>query len=216
MSSTAVEDVLALGHVVWLQMYIFKDREISESLLQRAESAGCQAVVWTVDVPILGLRENLIRARFRSPDDIPLPNLFPYGSPPKMAIDLVESIHSNYDPGLTWEDLKWLRSNTKLPIWIKGVLRDDDAHRAADEGVDGLIVSNHGGRQLDTAVPAITALEEVSKAVSDRLPILMDGGIRRGSDIFKALALGADAVLLGRAPLWGLAVDGKQGVSHVF
>jgi len=214
LSSVAVEEVMAVGHPVWFQLYIFRDRGWSAEIVQRAMAAGCQALVVTVDVPVQGLRENLRRINFNIPVDMPLPNL----TRPGVSQDtdsLLELVDENFDPGLTWQDIDWLRSLTDLPIWVKGILRADDAQRAADTGVNRIMVSNHGGRQLDTAVTPIEALPAIKTAVGDQIELILDGGIRRGSDALKALALGANGVALGRAPLWGLAVNGAAGVQHV-
>ncbi len=210
LSTYAVEEVTAVGHDVWFQLYLFKDREASKTIIQRAEAAGCKALVLTVDVPVIGLRKSLARSGFRSPASMSFPNL--------MGADgngLIATMADQIDPGLTWTAIDWLRSVTRLPIWVKGILRPDDAQLAVAAGVDGIIVSNHGGRQLDTAIASIDALPAIVEAVGGDIPLMMDGGIRRGSDILKAIALGAQAVLIGRAPLWGLAVDGEQGALKV-
>jgi 4-hydroxymandelate oxidase len=209
-----VEDVTAVGHPVWFQLYIFRDRGWSAEIVQRAVVAGCQALVVTVDVPVQGLRENLQRINFSIPPEISLPNL----NRPDMETDAASLLHlvnQNFDPGLTWQDIDWLRSLTHLPIWVKGILRADDAQRAVQAGVDGIIVSNHGGRQLDTAVSPIEALPAITEAVGDQIELILDGGLRRGTDVLKALALGANGVALARAPLWGLAVNGQEGVQHI-
>lgn len=214
MSTVAVEEITAVGHNVWFQLYLFKDREVSKRIVQRAEAAGCQALVLTVDVPVAGLRENLVRAGFRTPDTLPFPNLVVEGKE-GWQTDLLRTVAQNFDAALTWDDIAWLRDISSLPIWVKGILREDDAQLAVEAGVDGIIVSNHGGRQLDTAVAPIDALPEVVAAVGDSVDILLDGGVRRGSDVLKAIARGAKAVLLGRPPLWGLAVNGQAGATHV-
>jgi 4-hydroxymandelate oxidase len=214
MSSVAVEEVVNVGHAVWFQIYLFRDRGWSEAIVQRAVEAGCEALVVTVDVPVQGLRENLQRVGFTTPADMPLPNLALPGET-RDNNDLLKLVNENFDPSLTWQDIDWLRSMTDLPIWIKGILRADDAQRAADAGVAGIMVSNHGGRQLDTAVTPIEALPAIKTAVGDTVELMLDGGIRRGTDILKALALGANSVSLGRAPLWGLVVDGQAGVTHI-
>jgi 4-hydroxymandelate oxidase len=214
LSSVAVEEVTAVGHPVWFQLYIFRDRGWSKEIVQRAVAAGCEALVVTVDVPIQGLRENLQRINFSIPAEIPLPNL-KRTDVNQDAASLLHLVNENFDPGLTWQDIDWLRSFADLPLWVKGILRADDAQRAADAGVQGVIVSNHGGRQLDTAVTPIEALPAIKTAVGDKIELILDGGIRRGTDVLKALALGANAVSLGRAPLWGLAVNGEAGVQHV-
>ena len=213
MSTTAVEEVTAMGHPVWFQLYLFKDRDLSERLIQRAENAGCKALVLTVDVPMIGLRANLIKAGFSTPSTMPFPNLVREGE--AMTEDLIRAVASNFDPGLTWADIAWIRERTPLPIWVKGILRPDDALRAVDAGIDGIIVSNHGGRQLDSVIATIDALPALANAVGSQVPLLLDGGIRRGTDILKALALGAKGVLVGRPPLWGLSVNGEEGVKNV-
>lgn len=214
LSTVAVEEVAAVGHSLWFQLYLFRDRGFSEMIIQRATAAGCQALVLTVDVPVPGLRENLIRAGFKTPPELPFPNLMSPGDP-RSYWELFQTVIDNFDPGLTWDDIAWVRRLTDLPIWVKGILRADDARRAVDAGVDGIMVSNHGGRQLDTAVAAVDALPEIVDAVGNRVELLVDGGVRRGSDVLKALALGAKGVLVGRPPLWGLAVDGEAGAAHV-
>lgn len=209
MATCSLEEVASVGANWWQQLYVFKDRSITEGLVRRAEAAGCRALVVTADVPVLALRQNLLREKFVTPEDMPLANL---GLP---RTDLEQTVLANFDPGLTWEVISWLRSFTALPIWVKGILRADDALRALDAGAAGIMVSNHGGRQLDTALAAIDALPAIAQALNGQLPLLVDGGIRRGTDILKALALGARAVLLGRPLLWGLAAGGSQGAAHV-
>lgn len=213
MSTYAIEDITAVGHDVWFQLYLFRDREASKVIVQRAEQAGCKALVLTVDVPMIGLRKSLARSNFHSPANMPFPNLMRTKSDGKQ--ELIATMADQIDPSLTWDALDWLRSITNLPIWVKGILRPDDAQLAVQAGVDGIIVSNHGGRQLDTAIASIDALPAIVQAVGSDVPLMMDGGIRRGSDILKAIALGAQAVLLGRAPLWGLAINGEAGVFKV-
>lgn len=214
MSTVAVEEVAAIGQPVWFQLYLFRDRAWSARIVKRAEAAGCQALVLTVDVPLPGLRENLIRANFVTPPDLPFPNLVEPDQTLTVS-ELMATVVANFDPALTWADLGWLKSITALPIWVKGLLRADDARRAVEAGVAGIIVSNHGGRQLDTTIASIEALPGVVEAVADEVEVLVDGGVRRGTDVIKALALGAKAVLVGRSPLWGLAVNGEAGAKHV-
>jgi len=214
MANTAVEEITAIGHPVWFQLYLFRDRAWSEQIVRRAEAAGCAALVVTVDVPVLGLRENLQRAKFIPPAELTYPNLV-RPNDTTTHTNLLATVAANFDPALTWDDIRWLRTITSLPIWVKGVLRADDALRAVDAGVTGIIVSNHGGRQLDTAIATIDALPEIAAAVGEQVELLLDGGIRRGSDAIKALALGAKAVLIGRPPLLGLAVNGEQGAKNV-
>jgi len=220
LSTTAVEDVVAASTgPVWFQLYVYKDRAATAALVERAEAAGCEALVLTVDAPLLGRRERDVRNGFHLPAHLTARNLQAAGYQRLDPVDdgsgLAAYVASLLDPNLTWEDVAWLRSLTKLPVLVKGVVRGDDAGLAIDHGAAGVIVSNHGGRQLDTAVATIDALPEVARAVSGRGAVLVDGGIRRGTDVIKALALGADAVLLGRPVLWGLAVDGQAGVARV-
>jgi len=220
LSNTPLEDVgsVATGPL-WYQLYVFKDRAITQALVERAEASRFDAIVVTVDAPLLGRRERDAHNRFELPEGLALANL---DSPEmrKLSSAPAESGLANYfaemlDQSLTWADLEWLRSVTRLPVLVKGVVRGDDAKRAVEAGVSGIIVSNHGGRQLDTSMASIDALPEVVEAVAGAIDVLMDGGVRRGTDILKALALGAKAVCVGRPVLWGLAVDGEEGVRDV-
>lgn len=204
---------------LWFQLYVYKDREITKNLLERAERVGYRAIVITVDSPVLGKREKDIRNRFNLPKGLTIKNLancnlesFPEA---KDNSGLSNYIDSLYDRSLTWDSLKWITQLTSLPILVKGILRADDAKLAIKNGARGIVVSNHGGRQLDTTVSTIEALPEVVHAVDKQVPIIMDGGIRRGTDILKALALGANAIFLGRPILWGLALAGETGVRQV-
>ncbi|ETO92073.1 alpha-hydroxy acid oxidase [Legionella oakridgensis] len=200
---------------LWFQLYVYKNRSITEALIQRAESNHYQAIVVTVDTPIMGKREADIRNQLKLPKHIEPVNFKPYqvnnvskqtGSQIKQYTDI------NFDKSLTWEDIAWLKSVTHLPIVLKGILHPKDAELAIKHGASAIIISNHGGRQLDSTPATINALPAIAKAVSQQIPILIDGGFRRGTDIFKAIALGANAILLGRPILWALAVDGKRGV----
>lgn len=219
LSTVAVEEVVAAASgPVWFQLYVYRDRGATEALVRRAEAAGCQALVLTVDAPVLGRRERDVRNGFHLPAGIEAVNLLGAGY---RRVDAVagESGLSAYvgtliEPGLSWADLEWLRATTRLPVLIKGVVRADDAARAVEHGVNGLVVSNHGGRQLDGAPATAEVLGRVVDAVAGRAEVLVDGGVRRGTDVVKALALGARAVLLGRPILWGLAVDGQRGAAR--
>ncbi|MEM7803171.1 MAG: alpha-hydroxy acid oxidase [Chloroflexota bacterium] len=213
MSTVSVEDVARVGHNLWFQLYVFRDRAISEQIVARAEASGAQALVVTLDVPTPGLRENLIRAGFTSTSQYDFPNFASETSSKDGRV--MHHAANTFDPSLSWKDIEWLASLTRLPIWVKGILRGDDAIMALDHGVKGIMVSNHGGRQLDTAIAPIDALPEVAAAVDGRCELIIDGGIRRGTDIIKAIALGAKAVMIGRPPLWGLAVDGEEGAYNV-
>ena len=210
-STTPVEQVVdAARGPVWFQLYVYKDRAASEALVKRVGAAGCSAIELTVDAPVLGLRERDVRNAFALPDGLLVPNLTADARRPAAAFAAM------IDPGLTWDDVAWLRSITTLPILVKGIVRADDAERAVEAGASGIVVSNHGGRQLDTAPATIDVLGSITQAVGNRIDVLFDGGIRRGTDVVKALALGARAVQIGRPVLWGLATDGQKGVAHVF
>ncbi|MES1245195.1 MAG: alpha-hydroxy acid oxidase [Acidobacteriota bacterium] len=223
LSTTSIEQVVAAASgPVWFQLYVYKDRKATEGLVRRAEAAGCRALVLTVDAPLLGKRERDIRNRFRLPPGLAVVNLLPegYGEVAPAANDsgLAAYIASFLDPSLTWKDVAWLRSITDLPVVVKGIVRPDDALRAADAGVAGLVVSNHGGRQLDTAPATLDVLPEVVDVLAENghsVEVLLDGGVRRGTDVVKALALGAKAVLVGRPVLWGLAAGGEAGAAKV-
>lgn len=220
-STTALEDVAAAAPngSRWFQLYCYRDREVTRSLVQRAEAAGYDALCVTVDVPFLGRREREIRTGFHLPPGVTLKNLEPYAVAGMAAAErdsaLRKYVNALWDPSLDWTSIDWLRSITKLPLVLKGVLAGEDARLAADHGAAGVIVSNHGGRQLDGSVSTAYALREVVQAAGDRLEVLVDGGIRRGSHVVAALALGARAVLIGRPYLWGLASDGEAGVRQV-
>jgi lactate 2-monooxygenase len=226
-SSHSIEKVAeAMGDAVrWFQLYWGKDHELAASMVQRAERAGYSAVVVTLDTRLLGWRERDLQNGY-------LPFLLGEGlanyvsdpvfrsklaQPPEASpIDVVRlwgSIFSN--PSLTWGDLAFLRKRTRLPILLKGILDADDAGKAVAAGVDGIIVSNHGGRQVDGSIAALDALPGVVKKIRGRVPVLFDSGIRWGADAFKALALGAEAILLGRPYIWGLAIAGEDGVREV-
>jgi len=218
-SNTAMESVLPqAASPRWFQLYVYKDRAITEELVHRAEAAGAEAIVVTADAPGLGTRERDMRNSFRLPDDLALENLVPLGKgnfPKVTGSALAAYVRENFKSDLKFEDLDWLCGCTRLPIIVKGVCRGDDARRAAEHGAKAVVVSNHGGRQLDTAPATCEALSAVAAAVGDLCEIYVDGGIRRGSDVLKAIALGARAVLLGRPILWGLCVGGAQGATDV-
>ena len=220
LSNTAIEDVVAAASgPVWFQLYVYRDRAVTAALVQRVEAAGAKALVLTVDAPVLGRRERDARNRFQLPPGLSIENMLPAGMGDLPAgVDdsgLAAYFASMVDPTLSWRDLEWLRGVTPLPLLVKGVVRPDDARRALAAGAAGIVVSNHGGRQLDTAPATIEVLPRIADAVGDRGEVLVDGGVRRGTDVVKAVALGARAVLLGRPVLWGLAVDGQAGVAQV-
>ncbi len=220
-STTAIEDVAAAAREVapdpalWFQLYLQPDLEFTEAVVRRAEAAGVKAFVVTVDSPVLGRRERDDRNDFHDlPSGLVVENLRNIGENrsggnASHVRDIVMSA------GLNWEHIAWLRSKTKLPVLIKGVLHPEDARLAVHHGVAGIVVSNHGGRQLDTVPATIDVLPEIAAAVGGAMPVLLDGGIRRGTDVVKALALGADAVGVGRPVVWGLAAGGREGVSKV-
>ncbi len=222
-ATVAIEDLMHAqkGANTWFQVYVYKDREATRELVQRARDAGCTAIVLTADTPYLGKREREARSGFHLPPDMELPNYRGLGigamnvSEGKEASGLAQHFSQNIDPALCWSDIDWLAAQTALPLVVKGVLRADDAIMAWKHGAKGVIVSNHGGRQLDTAIPSIHALPAITDAVGEVIDVMLDGGIRRGTDVLKALALGAKAVFLGRPVLYGLAWQGEQGVERV-
>jgi len=218
-SNTAMESVLPqAASPRWFQLYIYKDRGITEELVRRAEAAGAEAIVVTVDAPGLGTRERDVRNSFALPNDLAVENLVPLGKgnfPKVRESGLAAYVRENFKSDLKFEDLDWLCGCTRLPIVVKGVCRGDDARRAAERGVKAVVVSNHGGRQLDTAPATCEVLPAVAAAAGDLCEIYIDGGVRRGSDVLKAIALGARAVLIGRPILWGLCVGGEQGATNV-
>lgn len=218
-ASIELETIAAQAQTpLWFQLYIQPDRDFTAALVRRAEAAGYRALVLTVDAPVSGIRNREQRAGFALPAGIEAVNLrgmrpLAVSADPSASSLLLGGLLLNAAP--TWADLTWLRAQTRLPILLKGILSAADAEQALAAGVDGLIVSNHGGRTLDGLPATIEALPEVAAAVQGRVPVLLDGGIRRGTDILKALALGADAVLVGRPCIFALAAAGAVGVAHV-
>ena len=202
---------------LWFQLYVQHDRAFTRALVQRAEAAGYEALVLTVDAPVSGIRDRERRTGFHLPPGIRAVNLDGLAIRPAQALQPGQSplFDDLLHQAPTWDDVQWLQSITRLPVLLKGILHPEDARQAAALGLAGLIVSNHGGRTLDTALATAQALPAVAQAVQGRLPVLVDGGIRRGSDVFKALALGASAVLVGRPAIYGLANAGAVGVAHV-
>jgi 4-hydroxymandelate oxidase len=220
-ASQSLEDIAAATTApLWLQLYWLRDRSTMASLAARARDSGYRALVLTVDAPQIGRRLRDLRRGFA---------IDPWIQAVNLDADLMSTAHrretghsavaahaaETFDPSVTWTDLSWLRGLTDLPLVLKGILTAEDATLAVEHGVDGIIVSNHGGRQLDGAVPGLRCLPEVVAAVAGRCPVLLDGCVRAGRDIFVALALGATAVLVGRPALWALAVDGADGVGHL-
>jgi len=220
LSNTAVEEVSAAAESrLWFQLYVYRDRSATEALVARAEAAGAEAIVLTVDAPIFGRRERDVRNRFHLPEGLRVENMTAAGHAlmPQRAAEsgLNAYIAEKMDPSLTWKDVAWLRSVTRLPVVVKGIVRPDDAVRAVDHGASAIVVSNHGGRQLDGSPATATVLGPVADAVKGRAEVLVDGGVRRGADVLRALSLGARAVLVGRPILWGLAVAGEEGAHGV-
>jgi 4-hydroxymandelate oxidase len=208
-ASTDIADVAAVGGPRWFQVYLLADPGARRALIQRAVDHGYEALVMTVDLQRLGRRERDIRIGFTLPEGVTVPNVaWATGESPNDAAS------ANFVETVTWEDLEWL-AGFGLPVIVKGVLHPDDAQLAIDHGAAGIVVSNHGGRQLDAAIASLDALPSVVEAVDGRVPVIMDGGIRRGTDALIALALGATAVGIGRPVLWGLAVDGEAGVGRI-
>lgn len=217
-STVSIEKIAAgSSHPVWFQLYTPPDRAISRDLIERAEKSGCKAIVLTVDTPVLGTRNREMRSNFHLPRGMIRENLRKYGT------GLTRDAHftptgvatTALDPSLTWDHVDWVRSRTKLPLLLKGILAAEDATLAIEHGADGIVVSNHGARNLDTTLSTLEALPGVVDAVGGKIPVLVDGGIRRGTDIFKALALGATAAAIGRPYVYGLTVAGSAGVARV-
>lgn len=218
MANTSLEDVAASSPAPkWFQVYIYEDRSITEDMVRRARDAGYEALVLTVDTPMVGFRERDVRNGFAMPEGLSFANFVPYGLE-DMGVrghgsQLARYIQSQFEVDLTWDDVRWLADVAGLPVWVKGVVHPEDAAQAAGAGAAGIIVSNHGGRQLDTSIAPIDALPDVVAAVRGDLEVLVDGGVRRGTDVIKALASGACGVLLGRPILYALALGGAEGVA---
>ncbi|MDX2154409.1 MAG: alpha-hydroxy acid oxidase [Bryobacteraceae bacterium] len=218
-SNVTLEAIAAASTApTWFQLYVQKDRGLTRDLVQRAAAAGFEALVITADVPVNGPRERELRAGFHLPPGAERANLAHLG--PAVAAAAHRPFGRNIysavrTPDLTWDDIAWIRSLTSQPMLLKGVLHPDDASAALAAGCDGIIVSNHGGRSLDSVPGTLAQLPAIAAAAGRNAPILFDGGIRRGTDVIKALALGATAVCVGRPYLWGLAVAGAQGVAQV-
>ena len=195
-TSRTVEDVAAVGpRPLWFQLYM-QERSATREVLERAAAAGCTAICMTVDTPTLGARDRMVRSRFEYPE-------LPYRT------------REPGDNACTWDEVGWIRSTMAIPVLLKGILHPEDADLAIQAGAAGIIVSNHGARNLDTAPPTIDVLPRIAERVAGRVPLLVDGGIRRGTDVLKALALGATAILIGRPYVYGLAVAGSAGVARV-
>lgn len=239
MSVLSIEEVAqAAPGPLWFQLYVWRDREITRSLVQRARAAGYRALVLTVDTAVLGQRERDVRNGFTIPPRVTVSNVLDtlqrvgwigdmLGGPKitfgnvantgalgSDAVSLASFTTQQFDPSLTWKDLDWFRSIWDGPLAIKGILTAEDAHLAVEHGVEAIVVSNHGGRQLDFVPSPIEVLPEIVEAVGGRAEVILDGGVRRGSDVVKALALGARACMVGRPFLWGLAAGGQAGAEQ--
>ncbi len=217
LSSKPIEELAQVAtQSLWFQLYMIRDRGLTREIVERAEAAGCKAICITVDTPVTGARNREQRAGRRrrqgsgAPRALP-PHLTGYKRPESVEGPIFSS---TLDPTITWKEINWVRSFARVPVLIKGVLNPADAQRAVQEGISGIIVSNHGGRNLDTVPATIDALPRIADQVAGRFPILIDSGIRRGTDILKAVALGANAVMIGRPTLYGLASAGPEGVSR--
>ncbi|XP_059324335.1 2-Hydroxyacid oxidase 1 isoform X1 [Ammospiza nelsoni] len=222
-ATSSMEEVAAAAPAAlrWLQLYAYKERRVTAALVRRAESAGFRGIFLTVDTPYLGRRRADVRNRFRMPPHLSLKNFSSsdlafssgkdFGEDSGLAVYVAEAI----DATVSWEDVKWLRALTSLPIVLKGILRADDAREAVKLGVNGILVSNHGARQLDGVPATIDVLPEIVEAVEGKVEVFLDGGVRKGTDVLKALALGAKAVFVGRPVLWGLAYQGEEGAKEV-
>ena len=218
LSTCRLEEVAAAATgPLWFQLYINKDRGFTRELVQRAVDAGYKALVVTCDTPRWGVRETDVRNGFHLPPGLDPVNLMVSDASSNAlshkGAGMGDIMSWMLDPSLTWKDIAWLASEVKIPVLVKGVCRADDAVLASQHGAGGIIVSNHGGRQLDGAPATIEVLPGVVEAIGGKLPVLIDGGIRRGTDVLKALALGAKAVLVGRPVLWGLSIGGAEGVT---
>jgi L-lactate dehydrogenase (cytochrome) len=241
MSTRSIEEVAGAGDGrKWFQVYVWRDRALVASMVERAKSAGYEALMLTVDTPVFGRRERDVRRGFTLPPKIGLDTIFDGMMHPEWTLDLIRSepitfanirgssvgdgttavtladyVNSQFDPALNWRDVEWLRDLWSGPIIIKGIQGVDDAKIATDIGVDAIAISNHGGRQLDGAPACLEILEPIVDQVGPSVPVILDGGVRRGSDIVKAVALGATACMAGRAYLYGLGAGGERGVDLV-
>ena len=239
MATTSIEDIAKSSDVTrWFQLYVLRDRGLTKTFIDRAKATGCTALVLTVDTKMQGPRERDMRNGFTVPPKFTLGTMLDFalhfrwlmdvGLGPKIAfrnfegtaaqatdaVTITQFIANQYDLSVNYKDLEWFKNTWGGPVAVKGILTGEDARRACDHGADAIIVSNHGGRQLDGAISAISALPEVVAAVGERAEVILDGGVRRGSDVIKALCLGASSCMIGRAWLYGLAAGGEAGVAR--
>jgi 4-hydroxymandelate oxidase len=218
LSSVPIEEITAIGGTVWFQLYWLREAKHSLELARRAEDAGCAAIMLTVDVPWMARRLRDIRNRFALPAHVLAANISPESTAHQARANAsAVAVHTSkaFSQAVTWSSVAALREQTRLPLVLKGILAPEDALRASEFGVDAIVVSNHGGRQLDGAIPSIDALAEVAQAVGRSCEVLLDSGVRSGTDVLKALALGASGVLVGRPLIWGLAAAGEAGARRV-
>lgn len=215
LATVAIEEITAVAaQPVWFQLYVQTDRSFTRDLVQRAEDAGCKALCVTVDTPVGGARNRETRVKFALPEGLSLPHLRGLKERPGDHAAGAPTIYGKlFDPTLTWKDIEWLCSLARVPVLLKGVMAAEDAALAVASGAAGVIVSNHGARNLDTVPATVEVLPRIVDRIAGRMPVLVDGGIRRGTDVLKALALGANAVLLGRPYLYALAAAGAEGVA---
>ncbi len=220
LSSVSLEDIATKStSPLWFQLYIYKDRAITQTLIQRAELAGYNALVITLDTPIMGKRDRDIRNQFQLPNGVSAKNFVNK----KLSCIQDNKNRSNiknytdelFDRTLSWKDIEWIQSITNLPIILKGIMHKDDAEYAVNLKISAIIVSNHGGRQLDGLPSTIEVLPDIAERVNKKIPILIDGGFRRGTDLFKAIALGADCIMIGRPVLWALTYNGCKGIKQL-
>jgi 4-hydroxymandelate oxidase len=208
-TTTTLEDIARAATAPrWFQLYVQPDKAVTQELVERAEAAGCEALCLTVDTPVQGARNRQARARFVLPPGLTAPYMSQLGPGGRAVTDTRRGVV------VTWKDVEWLRSISRVPLLLKGILTADDAERGIASGANGIIVSNHGARNLDTLPATIDALPEVTERVRGRIPILVDGGVRRGTDVLKAIGLGASAVLIGRPYCYGLSIGGAAGVQR--
>jgi (S)-2-hydroxy-acid oxidase len=220
MSSCALEEVAeSCNSSKWFQLYIYKDRNLTTELIKRAENAGYQAIVVTVDVPAMGMRLRDIKNKFSLPKEVEAANFRQTDlsklSDKTQGSKVKDYTDQQFDSSLSWDTIDWLYSVTNLPIILKGILNPEDALEAIRHNISGIIVSNHGGRQIDSVISSVDALADIFQVIQNKVPLILDSGIRSGEDIFKAIALGANAVMIARPVMWALAIGGEEAVISV-